>query len=74
MAGRDKRTDRLEPPLSESVSGSDSLTPNCQNPAESREFLGQRLYMVGTSLQLETQWRWTESRANSSPGATPIEA
>ena len=53
------------------VSGSESKHPNRQNPADSREFLGLSLDLWGESPQRQTQWRWGESRANSSLGADP---
>ena len=56
------------------VSGSDLPGSICQNLTVSREFLGLRLFMLGKSLPPQTQWRWWESRANSSLRVDPCSA
>ena len=57
LGNRDKPAPRLRLSSKPTVSGSGSPEPICENPADSREFLGLSFDLWGKSLQPQTQWR-----------------
>jgi hypothetical protein len=72
LGNRDKREPRGSSSPKPAVSGSDSPGPICQNPAESREFLGPSPDAWEESLPTQTQWRWGESGRTCLWGEIPV--
>ena len=71
LGNRDKRGQRLAIGPELGVSGPDSAVPLSQDPAKAREFLGWSRVAGAKSLQPQTEWRRSQSRANPSPGPIP---